>query len=333
MIRVGSRSFYAASRLLPDDVRQGAYALYAFCRLSDDAVDVEGGDAKAIWRLRARLDRVYDGVPAADPVERALADAVRRFAIPRALLDGLIEGLAWDVEGRAYESLSDLYAYAARVAGTVGGMMAALMGARTPDLVARACDLGVAMQLTNIARDVGEDARAGRLYLPRAWLREAGVDPDAWLADPCFGPELAGVVERLLRHADQLYRRADTGIANLDIACRPAIFAARLIYAEIGARVESLGFDSVSSRVSVSAWRKTALLARALEHACRSAAVSPAGRPLEETRFLVEALAREPVPFRAPSRSRRRTFGEDVAWTVDLFTALEARNRVRSAPR
>ena len=90
------------------------------------------------------------------------------------------------------------------------------MGARSADLIARACDLGVAMQLTNIARDVGEDARAGRLYLPRAWLREAGVDPVEWLATPRFRPEIAAVVARLLKHAEGLYARADAGIAGLD---------------------------------------------------------------------------------------------------------------------
>ena len=91
-------------------------------------------------------------------------------------------------EVRRYETLQDLDAYAARVAGSVGAMMTLVMGQRAPEIVARACDLGVAMQLTNIARDVGEDARAGRLYLPLQWLREAGIDPDAWLAKPVFTP-------------------------------------------------------------------------------------------------------------------------------------------------
>jgi 15-cis-phytoene synthase len=324
MIRVGSRSFHSASLLLPGDVRAGAYALYGFCRLSDDVVDVEQGGVEAIGRLRARLDRVYAGRPA-DAVERALADTVLCFAIPRALLDALLEGLAWDAEGRVYETLSDVYAYAARVAGSVGAMMAALMGARTADLVARACDLGVAMQLTNIARDVGEDGRAGRLYLPRTWLREAGIDPDAWLADPSFGLGLARVVERLLRRADYLYERADAGITHLDAAFRPAIFAARHLYAEIGARVARRGFDSVSTRVSTPAWRKVALLAHALARARRAPVGSPVGAPLEETAFLVEAVANEALPFRVAAASRRRSFEEDIAWVVDLFAKLEER--------
>ena len=133
------------------------------------------------------------------------------------------------------ENLDDVQAYAARVAGSVGAMMTVLMGIRDPATLARACDLGVAMQLTNIARDVGEDARSGRLYLPRAWLRAEGIDPDAWLAAPIFTPAIGHVVARLLRAADQLYRRAEDGIAGLPRGCRPAIFAARHIYAAIGA--------------------------------------------------------------------------------------------------
>ena len=131
------------------------------------------------------------------PADRALADVVQQFAIPRTLLDALIEGFAWDAEGRRYEDISSVYAYSARVAATVGAMMTLLMGVRDPDLLARACDLGVAMQLSNIARDVGEDAANGRLYLPREWLREEGLDPDAWLAKPVWSPALGRVVSRL----------------------------------------------------------------------------------------------------------------------------------------
>jgi phytoene synthase len=223
-----------------------------------------------------------------------------------------------------------VYAYSARVAGSVGAMMAALLGARTPDMVARACDLGVAMQLTNIARDVGEDARAGRLYLPRAWLREAGVDPDAWLADPVFRPEIGQVVARLLRHADELYARADEGIAGLDAAFRPAIFAARHLYAEIGTQLARQGLDSVSRRTSTSVARKTQLLAIAAHRALQAAPATSAAPPLAETRFLVEAATLD-----APWREATRPVGvqSDLEWTIDLFAALEGRTRTSRSGR
>ncbi len=332
MIRGGSRSFYTASLFLPDDVREAAYALYGFCRLSDDAVDVEGGDADAVTRLRERLDRIYAGDPAPEPVDRALTDATQQFAIPKALMEALLEGLEWDAEGRVYETLSEVHAYGARVAGAVGGMMAALMGARTPDLIARACDLGVAMQLTNIARDVGEDARIGRLYLPRTWLREVGIDPEAFIANPVFGPEIASVVARLLRCADDLYRRADGGISRLDPAFRPAIFAARHLYAEIGALLERRGLDSVSRRTSVSAGRKIWLLTRAVNSAARSPATDITTPALPETQFLVDAVVRESTRLPPARDGEQRGLRRDLIWTIDLFTTLEDRRRVlRSA--
>jgi phytoene synthase len=335
MIRGGSRSFFLASLLLPDEVREGAYALYAFCRLSDDAVDVEGGRLDAVGSLRRRLDGIYSGTPEAIAVDRALADTVTRFVIPRTALDALLEGLEWDARGRDYETLCDLRAYAARVAGSVGIMMASLMDARTPELAARACDLGVAMQLTNIARDVGEDARAGRLYLPRAWLRDAGLDPDAWLADPVFRPEIAEAVARLLRHADELYERADLGIAGLSVAFRPAIFAARHLYAEIGARLARRGLDSISRRETVPVGRKIVLVGRSVVRAMGASGGAALGAPLAETAFLVEALEREtPAPAAPLSvRRRRRGIAADAEWVMDLFAALEWRGRLRgSAP-
>ncbi len=337
LIRHGSRSFYAASWLLPVGVRRQAYALYAFCRLSDDAVDVDGGRPGAVARLQERLARVYDGRPLPIAADRAMADVVATAAIPRALPEALLEGLDWDARGREYEDLPDLYAYATRVAGTVGAMMALLMGVRCPDALSRACDLGIAMQLTNIARDVGEDARAGRLYLPRRWLREAGVDPDAWLIAPDPKPAVAAVVQRLLVSADQLYARAESGIAVLPRACRPAIQAARLIYAEIGREVERSRCDSVSGRATVSTRRKLRLLGRALADAAvmRAREAAPA---VAEARFLVQAAA---TPVASPSAAASRpsatawwNFSERYLWVINLFEQLERREQaVRSSSR
>jgi 15-cis-phytoene synthase len=321
MIRTGSRSFFAASMFLPERVRSGAYALYAFCRLSDDAVDEAHGGEAAVERLAARLDSVYAGAPDNRPVDRALADAVERFAIPRAPFDALLEGLLWDAQGRSCETLSDLYAYAARVAGSVGAMMAALMGARTPDLVARACDLGVAMQLTNIARDVGEDARAGRLYLPRTIMREAGIDPDSWLATPVFNPAIAKVVARLLSCADALYARADSGIAALPPAFQPAIGAARRLYAEIGVELARNGFDSVSTRTVVPAVRKLQLTMLALPIRKRVLQADLHMPALPQTQFLVDAaIARNAHAEALPPI-------DGAQWVLGLFSALEDRPR------
>jgi phytoene synthase len=325
VLRRESRTFFAASLLLPAAVREPASALYAFCRFADDAADC-GGGAEALAKLRERLARAYEGRPLLMAVDRALADTVARFDIPRALPEALFEGFEWDAAGRRYEDLNELCAYAARVAGTVGAMMAVLMGERSAEGVARACDLGVAMQLSNIARDVGEDARAGRLYLPLRWMREAGIDPDTWMARPEFSPALGSVVRRLLAAADELYRRADVGIAFLPVACRPGIYSARYLYAEIGCEVKRQGFNSVDRRAVVPTGRKARLLARAVGASVGSRLPTAIPDMIEETRFLVEAVA---AGSRPPSP---REFGHKVIWVLTLFERLERGNRKCAAP-
>ena len=331
-IRQGSRSFFAASLLLPNRVREPAIALYAFCRLADDAVDLHGGRMPALEDLRQRLRRAYEGRPASLPADRALADVVARFEIPKALPEALLEGIAWDAGERHYEDLSDLRAYAARVAGSVGAMMSILMGAREPEMVARACDLGVAMQLTNIARDVGEDARAGRLYLPRRWLREAGIDPDSWLAAPVFSEALGVVVQRLLDEADTLYARADIGIGRLPLSCRPAIRAARHLYCEIGRQVERNGLDSVSRRAVVPTSRKLVVMSTAVAAPVlgRQAA---APTFLQEARFLVDAVAVGPALVQPMNGGPWWDLNKRAGWVIDLFDRLERRDRLARASR
>jgi 15-cis-phytoene synthase len=324
LMRGGSRSFFVASLALPRRVRAPATALYAFCRVADDAIDTSSEPAHALERLRARLDAIYAGAPGPELADRALAPVVREQRLPRALLDALLEGFAWDAEGRRYETIDALHAYGARVAGTVGAMMALVMETRDPVALARACELGVAMQLTNIARDVGEDARNGRLYLPLAWLREAGIDPEAWLAAPVFDAGVAAVVARLLAEAERLYARAECGVSRLPRDCRPAILAARLVYAEIGHALAAAGLDSVHRRTVVGRGRKLALLARS----CSALWVAPghpiaagsASAPLPAVRFLVDAAASNELPG--------RTFYQRTLRMIDLFERQAERRRV-----
>jgi 15-cis-phytoene synthase len=252
LMRGGSKTFFAASLLLPARVRTPATALYAYCRLADDAIDLGTDPHAEMSRLKQRLDAIYQGRPSGEDADRALCQVVHRFALPRELLDGLLEGFLWDAQGRHYETLAHVQDYGARVAGTVGAMMALVMGTRSPSALARACELGVAMQLTNIARDVGEDARNGRLYLPRQWLREEGLDVAAWLQAPVFNQAIARCTARLLENAEMLYRRAEHGIAELPLDCRPAIQAARRVYAEIGQQIQRQGLDSINRRAVVS---------------------------------------------------------------------------------
>lgn len=320
-IRHGSLSFHAASRLLPAHVRDPALALYAFCRLADDEVDLKQDKVNSVLRLRDRLDRVYAGRPKAAPTDRAFAAIVEEFEMPRALPDALLEGLAWDAEERRYQTLSGVKDYSARVASAVGAMMCVLMRVRDADALARACDLGVAMQLTNIARDVGEDALERRIYLPLDWLEEAGMDVDAFFADPAPSKAVRGMVKRLVMEANRLYMRSESGLGALPPGCRPGIYGARYIYAGIGSRLRTMGYDSISARARTTKWQKIGWLGQSMLMSGASLVMpkSPVlyARPLPEVRFLVDATARG-----APQRSRSDAL-------ISVLATLEARRQAQ----
>ena len=322
-IRHGSLSFHAASMLLPTDVRRSALALYAFCRLADDAVDLQPQKADAVMRLNERLELAYGGRPLNTAIDRAFTAMIEKHAMPRALPDALLEGFAWDAMGRRYDSFSDVKAYSARVASAVGAMMSVLMGVRDRHALARACDLGVAMQLTNIARDIGEDAREGRLYLPLDWLSEAGIDAEAFLANPKASPALASLARRLVREADELYARSEAGISMLPFRCRPGIYGARFIYAGIGKQLARNGFESINTRARTTKAQKIGWLGWSALRTGLSPMIlqSPRlyARALPEVAFLVDAAA-------APERCKDRSHA-----ILDALATLEAASRDRKA--
>ena len=331
MMQGGSKTFFAASRLLPLRVRAAAIALYAFCRVADDLVD-EGGDASAnLHILQQRLDLIYAGEPSDSVEDQALAIVVQQHQLPRVLLDALLEGFAWDAAGRRYETLEELHGYCARVAGTVGAMMCWIMGSRAERTLARACELGVAMQLTNIARDVGEDARNARLYLPRQWLQQAGVDAAAWLAQPVCNAAIQDLTERLLEEADGLYLQAQAGIAELPPDCRAAILAASSIYGEIGQQLRREGLDSVHHRTVVSTRRKLVLLANAWARAGWITACAAPPAPLPAIRFLIAGCQADVLARSQQAFFPNRAMPQRVEWVFGLLERLENAKRARSA--
>ncbi|MFK7754647.1 MAG: 15-cis-phytoene synthase [Sedimentitalea sp.] len=319
VIRTGSLSFHAASKLLPAQVRDPALALYAFCRLADDEVDEGDNKARAVLSLRDRLDQAYAGTPRNAPEDRAFTSIIEEFDMPRALPEALLEGLAWDASERRYDTLSGVRDYSARVASAVGAMMCVLMRVRDADALARACDLGVAMQLTNIARDVGEDARAGRIYLPLDWLEDARMRPEDLLNADHATPAVRKMVVRLLHEARRLYLRSEAGIPALPRSARMGIFAARYIYAGIGKSVARNGHDSITRRARTSTRQKLGWMSLAASRAAGSLIIprSPViyARPLEEVSFLVEAAARP------DGREKGRT-----AAMLDVLADLKARD-------
>ncbi|MFM8610957.1 MAG: phytoene/squalene synthase family protein [Burkholderiaceae bacterium] len=348
LMRGGSKTFFAASRLLPPRVRAPAIALYAFCRVADDLVDeaaAQGRDgAQGVAELMQRLDRIYAGTPVDCVEDHALSLVVQQHELPRPLLNALVDGFAWDAAQRRYETLEQVHDYAARVAGSVGAMMCWIMGPRERSTLARACELGVAMQLTNIARDVGEDAANGRLYLPRQWMREAGVDVPSWQAHPQASPAIQTVVARLLDEADRLYRRAHAGIAELPADCRAAICAASLIYAEIGHQLRRQGLDSVTRRTVVGTRRKLVLLASAWTQAGWIYAQPNPPAALAAVEFLLQGCAGDALaPEAAGAQGARgaqgaslqrglstatgfpnRAMPQRIEWVINLFERRES---------
>jgi phytoene synthase len=252
ILRHHAKSFTWGARLLPRRYRRDAAAIYAWCRRCDDAVD-DAPDpataARAVAHLRSELDRIYapDG-DVDDPVLVGFRDVVGRRRLPRVHADELLDGMAMDVGRVRYQTFAELLVYCHRVAGVVGLMMARVMGVTDERVLARAADLGIAMQLTNICRDVAEDARLDRVYLPAELL----------------GAGEAAAVAELLRRADGYYRSGDAGLVALPAGCAAAIRAARLIYADIGRVIAAAGFDVHAGRARVSSPRKLWLALRAL---------------------------------------------------------------------
>lgn len=303
-IREHSKSFALASRLLPARARDEAVVLYAWCRYADDAVDEvpPGEQPAALARLDEELDRVYGGEAMADPVLAAFAVLVRRRGIPEVYPRELVAGMRMDVEGARYGDSTTLRRYCYRVASTVGLMMCHVMGLRVgthPAAVQQAAHLGVAMQITNICRDVAEDWGRGRRYLPADRLPAAAqVEPvgvDEALPGSLVAP-FSAAVERLLGEADRHYAAGDAGLWALPWRSALAVAAARHIYRDIGRVIAARGFDVSAGRAWTSTARKLWLVGRALAQVAASAprrcwaAVSGRGR------FVAPTVA---LPFEA----------------------------------
>ena len=242
-IERGSKSFAGAARLFSPEVRASAYMLYAWCRHCDDEIDgqelgfntAEAAGAATVERLARLREKTLAAVEgrAVEPIFLALQTVVAKHEIPAKFPLDLLEGMAMDVRRQEYRTLQDTLTYSYHVAGCVGVMMAMIMGVRDRATLERACDLGLAFQLTNIARDVAADAGVGRVYLPGDWLAEAGV-PDGEVGSPEYASAVHGVRLRLLDEADRYYASAYYGIARLPGRSALAIAAARRVYSDIG---------------------------------------------------------------------------------------------------
>jgi phytoene synthase len=251
---VHSKSFYLASSLLPDEKRHAMRALYAFCRVSDDIVDhpqVDPQAGLASWRERALAPEVDTD----DPVVLAWSDTRRRYGIPRHYAEQLMDGVGRDLTQKRYTTFIELSAYAYGVASTVGLMSMHIIGFQGVRAIPYAIKLGVALQLTNILRDVGQDWRAGRVYLPAQELADFDLDE---------GDLAAGVVTNRWRdfmrfqieRNRHLYREALPGLAYLNWEGRFAVGAAAELYRAILEDIEAHDYNVFSYRAHQGGWEK-----------------------------------------------------------------------------
>lgn len=298
-IKKGSKSFALAAQLFDRSIRDDCALLYAYCRYCDDCIDGQDlgyrqealSASQRAERLAVLFEKTEDallrGQKVGGPFD-ALRMVVDRHGIEPNLPLLLLRGFAMDVEGRTYETLEDVLDYAYHVAGVVGVMMAHIMGVRNEAVLDCASDLGIAFQLTNIARDVAADARICRVYLPRRWLDQAGVS-SVLTSDEAERGRLFAVTLRLLDAAEPYYDSAAIGERSLPRRCAWAIGAARQIYRGIGNNIRRAGPEALQSRMGTSKLEKLSAILRSA--AC-----------LGQARSLSTASARSPELYR-PSGS------------------------------
>ncbi len=279
-IEKGSKSFAAAARIFDPETRASAYMLYAWCRHCDDQTDGQElgwGAAKLpaeaagsrLASLQAETERALAGEPVEDPLFVGLQHVVKQHEIPHRYPREHLEGFAMDVGGRDYPGLEDTIRYCYHVAGVVGVMMAYIMGVREDDALDRATDLGLAFQLTNIARDVMEDAEVGRVYLPTEWLAAEGVPVEHIKASE-HRTAVFNVTRRLLDEADRYYASAKVGLSSLPFRSAWAVATAKEVYQDIGRIIRARGAAAWDSRASTSTSRKLTLAAKGLRSTMRS---------------------------------------------------------------
>ena len=258
-----AKTFTLAARFLPARQRDDAAVVYAVCRLIDDLVD-EAVDIQAGCRALDELREMLFGERRPSPLIAVFLQTAERCDIPLEAVSDLIDGVASDAGEVMVEDDAELIRYGYAVAGTVGLMMCGVIGVRDPAARAHAIDLGIAMQLTNICRDVAEDADRGRVYLPAQRLEDAAIAPRALINQPLDGKRLAPVVHDVLSIAERYYQSAEAGMAAIPWRPRMAIMAASRVYRAIGFAIARQRFDVTRGRAHVSASRKAMWVTRAL---------------------------------------------------------------------
>ncbi len=265
-------NFYYSFLVLPSDKRKAIVSVWDFCRAVDDAVDEAAGPAAAqeeIGKWRAELAAAFDGGETQTRQGSALVPLVGQFNLPRDAFESLIEGVEMDIGARRYETFADLYEYCIRVASAVGLMCLEIFGYRDPRSRQYAIDLGIALQLTNILRDVPEDLRRGRVYIPQQELRAHGCSEEDLVRESAArgsgvrSPAVRAVLEQQARRAREYYRRAAEGLPRSDARQLVAAEIMGAIYRGILTGIEAADYDVFTRVVTIPRPRR-ALIAAAV---------------------------------------------------------------------
>jgi len=261
-----ARHFYFAFRWLPPSRRDALCAIYAFLRRLDDLADMPGAEATTstdrFAPCRATLDAAYGGAPSDDPIAPALGDAVARFGVPREHFEEAIRGAEMDLDRRRYGTFADLRVYCHRAASVVGRMCVQVFGHKGARALALADELGVAFQLTNILRDLREDALRGRVYIPQEDLARFGVEERELLA-PSASERLRRLLAFEVARAREHFERAAPLVELVDRRSRRALAGMRAMYRALLEKIERRGYDVLAARVRLGAHEKLLVAARA----------------------------------------------------------------------
>ncbi len=258
--RTRARNFYYSFLLLSREQKDAMCAIYAFMRFCDDLSDEEGGSRAAIERWRTELDEALAGRLPPNPVWPAFCDSVTRYAIPHRYFQEMIYGVSSDLEPRSIATFDELYQYCYKVASVVGLTIIHIFGFESPHALELAEKCGIAFQLTNILRDVREDADRGRTYLPWEDLARFGVDPARLEHDERFIALMRFEAARARRYYDESWPLLDL----IQRRSRPSLWALMRIYSRLLERIERSNYDVLDRRISLPVWEKLSIVGRAL---------------------------------------------------------------------
>lgn len=271
--RTHAKTFYLSTRFLPNHKQRSIFAIYALCRYIDNIVDEledlnhsrslkEAEIKKTIYQLKLKLDRAYDFREADSPILIAFADTLDQYHIPKELPLELIEGVCMDITKNRYQTFEELYTYSYKVASVVGLMTSKVFGYSDSNAPKHAIDLGIAMQLTNIIRDIGEDLSRNRIYLPKEDMERFNLD-EMDLFRKTLDNRFRDLMKFQIDRARMYYESADKGIQMLESDSRLPVYLARMNYSRILGRIEEVNYNVFDQRVYLSTSEKLSILPRA----------------------------------------------------------------------